>query len=107
MFSAIRLHSYFCLCNLHLPRSLLALVDSEYPLVIAELGGSARFVQFLQQRSIKASTLLIHALSLVRGTMCETTSEESGTIGGRNIKEFADADLTMGKHPAIANCKNI
>ena len=32
---------------------------------------------------------------------CERTSEESGTIGGRKEKEFADDDLTTGKHPTI------
>ena len=48
-----------------------------------------------------ASTLSIHALSLVRGTICKRTSEESGTIGGRKEKELADYDLTMGKHPTI------
>ena len=46
--------------------------------------------------------LSIHALSLVGGTICKRTSEESGTIGGRKEKELVDDDLTTGKHPTIS-----
>ena len=68
---------------------------------MAELGGSSRFIEFSRRRRKKASTLSIHALSLVGGTICKRTSEESGTIGGRKEKELVDDDLTTGKHPAI------
>ena len=45
--------------------------------------------------------LSVHAPSLVGGTICKRTSEESGTIGGSKKKEFLDDDLTTGKHPTI------
>ena len=45
--------------------------------------------------------LSIHALSLVGGTICRWTNEDSGTTGGRNEEEFVDDNLTTGKHPTI------
>ena len=101
MFSAICVYSHFPLRNLHIPGSELSLVDGEYSLVISELGGSSRFVEFSRQRRKKVSTLSIHALSLPGGTISQRTREESGTIGGRKEKELLDDDLTTGKHPTI------
>ena len=46
--------------------------------------------------------LSIHKLSLVGGTICKRTCEESGTIGGRKEKELVDDDLTTGKYPTIS-----
>ena len=44
---------------------------------------------------------LIHTLSLVGGTICKRTIEESGKIGGTKEKKFVDVDLTTGKHLTI------
>ena len=45
--------------------------------------------------------LLIYAFSLVGGTICNRTHEQSGRLGGRKQREFVDDDLTMGKHLTI------
>ena len=76
--------------------------------VFGEFRGSSLFFEFSLGRRKRASTLSIHTLSLVGGTICKRTSEDSGTIGGRKEKELVDIDLTTGKHPTIyLTCRNI